>query len=59
MESAFHLIGIVTLIVIALMAVMKRDAVSITDIRFAGSLTMIIYQLVILSVCTAELLDRK
>jgi len=30
MESAFHLIGVVTLIVIALMAVMKTDAVSIT-----------------------------
>lgn len=30
MESAFHLIGSVTLIMIALMAVMKRDAVSIT-----------------------------
>jgi hypothetical protein len=30
MESAFHLIGVATLIVIALMAVMKMDAVSIT-----------------------------
>jgi len=30
MESAFHIIGVVTLIVIAPMAVMKRDAVSIT-----------------------------
>jgi hypothetical protein len=30
MESAFHVIGVVTLIVIALMAVTKRDAVSIT-----------------------------
>jgi hypothetical protein len=32
MESAFHLIGFVILIVIALMAVMKKDAVSIIDI---------------------------
>jgi len=35
MESVFHPIGVVTLIVIALMAVMKMDAVSITpDLQF-------------------------
>jgi hypothetical protein len=31
MESAFHLTGVVTLIMIALMAVMRMDAVSITS----------------------------
>jgi hypothetical protein len=57
MESAFHLIGVVTLIVIVLMAVMKRDAVSITyqissfcdHGHWSSSDT----------VCTAELLSQK
>lgn len=59
MESAFHLIGVVTLIMTALMAVMRKDVVSIAYIRFAGFVTVVICLLVILSVCTAELLDSK
>jgi uncharacterized membrane protein len=59
MESAFHLIGVVTLIVIAVMAVMRKDVVSIAYIMSASSVTVVICLLVMLSVCTAELLNSK
>lgn len=56
MESAFHLIGVVTSNVIALMVVMKKDAVSIIDVLIF--LTMVVHFVLMLHVFTAELLQR-